>query len=287
MKDKSFKRRFVDFAIGTTAILLRKTSHNSARKEAFARRKPMVINMLLWLAIIVVTVFLDQLTKYLTVLHLKPIDTLPIIEDVLHLSYVENTGAAFGMMKDARWVFMITSTVAIIGILGYMIYRTYVQKIKMPWMEALSLSLIVGGGIGNMIDRTVLGYVVDMIDCRFIDFAVFNVADSFVCVGAGLMVLYLIITTVQEARAEKSARSQPATESEEISDEAIVETEESMEEILPETAVETADEPAEVVAVETAIPAVEETADGEPVEDSHEISVEDIVENPVEDGDHD
>jgi signal peptidase II len=162
--------------------------------------------MLIWLAVIIVTVFLDQLTKYLTVLHLKPIDTLPIIEDVFHLTYVENTGAAFGMMKDARWVFMITSTLAIIGILGYMIHRYYVKKEKMPWMEALSLSLILGGGIGNMIDRTMLGYVVDMIDCRFINFAVFNVADSFVCIGAGLMILYLIILTVREYQAEKAAK---------------------------------------------------------------------------------
>lgn len=162
--------------------------------------------MLIWLAVIIVTVFLDQLTKYLTVLHLKPIDTLPIIEDVLHLTYVENTGAAFGMMKDARWVFMVTSTAAIIGILGYMIHRAYIKKEKMPWMEALSLSLIVGGGIGNMIDRTMLGYVVDMIDCRFINFAVFNVADSFVCIGAGLMILYLIILTVKEYKAEKAAK---------------------------------------------------------------------------------
>ena len=162
--------------------------------------------MLIWLAVIIVTVFLDQLTKYLTVLHLKPIDTLPIIEDVFHLTYVENTGAAFGMMKDARWVFMITSTVAIVGILGYMIHRYYVKKEKLHWAEALSLSLILGGGIGNMIDRTMLGYVVDMIDCRFINFAVFNVADSFVCIGAGLMILYLIILTVREYQAEKAAK---------------------------------------------------------------------------------
>jgi signal peptidase II len=162
--------------------------------------------MLIWFAVIIVTVFLDQLTKYLTVLHLKPIDTYPIIEDVLHLTYVENTGAAFGMMKDARWVFMITSTVAIIGILGYMIWRAYVKKEKMHWMEALSLSFIVGGGIGNMIDRTVLGYVVDMIDCRFINFAVFNVADSFVCIGAGLMILYLIVEMGKEIKAEKAAK---------------------------------------------------------------------------------
>ena len=196
--------------------------------------------MLLWLAIIVVTVFLDQLTKYLTILYLKPIDTLPIIEDVLHLTYVENTGAAFGMMKDARWIFMITSTVAILAILGYMGYRTYAKKEKMPWLEALSLSLIVGGGIGNMIDRTVLGYVVDMIDCRFINFAVFNVADSFVCVGAGIMVLYLIKMTVEEFRAEKKAKSEAVDEEEEIADEvatevaSIPETEEAIEAPAPE-----------------------------------------------------
>ena len=171
--------------------------------------------MFIWLAIIVVTVFLDQLTKYLTVLYLKPIDTLPIIKDVLHLTYVENTGAAFGMMKDARWIFMVTSTLAIIGILGYMFHRIYVKKSRMPRMEALSLSLIVGGGIGNMIDRTTLGYVVDMIDCRFINFAVFNVADSFVCIGAGLMILYLIMEAVKEYRAEKAARSETVEDVEE------------------------------------------------------------------------
>lgn len=165
--------------------------------------------MLIWLAIIVVTVFLDQITKYLTILYLKPIDTLPLWEDVLHLTYVENTGAAFGMMKDSRWIFMVTSTLAIIGILGYMIYRVYIKKEKMPWMEALSLSFIVGGGIGNMIDRTLLGYVVDMIDFRLINFAVFNVADSFVCVGAGLMILYLILEMVKEARAEKATAPAP------------------------------------------------------------------------------
>ncbi len=198
--------------------------------------------MLIWLAVIIVTVFLDQLTKYLTVLHLKPIDTLPIIEDVLHLTYVENTGAAFGMMKDARWVFMVTSTVAIIGILGYMIHRTYIKKEKMPWMEALSLSLIVGGGIGNMIDRTMLGYVVDMIDCRFINFAVFNVADSFVCIGAGLMILYLIILTVKEFKAEKAAKmalaegEETESESEDTATDGAFATEEAVVETEADTA---------------------------------------------------
>ena len=199
--------------------------------------------MLIWLAVIIVTVFLDQLTKYLTVLHLKPIDTLPIIEDMFHLTYVENTGAAFGMMKDARWVFMVTSTLAIIGILGYMVYRYYVKKEKLHWAEALSLSLIVGGGIGNMIDRTMLGYVVDMIDCRFINFAVFNVADSFVCIGAGLMILYLIILTVKEYKAEKAAKSALAegedTESE--SEDAATDGAFAAEEVVVENEADTAE----------------------------------------------
>ena len=155
--------------------------------------------MFVWLAIIAVTIFLDQITKYLTVLYLKPVDTVPIIEDVIHLTYVENTGAAFGMMKDARWLFMTVSTLAIIGILIYMFAKRPTAK-----LENLSLAFIVGGGIGNMIDRTLLGYVVDMIDFRLINFAVFNVADSFVCVGAGLMILYLVRAMIQETKAEKA-----------------------------------------------------------------------------------
>ena len=174
--------------------------------------------MLIWLAVIIVTVFLDQLTKYLTVLHLKPIDTYPIIEDVLHLTYVENTGAAFGMMKDARWVFMITSTVAIIGILGYMIWRAYVKKEKMHWMEALSLSFIVGGGIGNMIDRVLLEYVIDFIDFTLINFAVFNVADSFVCVGVGIFALAVILDEIETSKKEKAAKLAAAAEADEVNE---------------------------------------------------------------------
>ena len=156
--------------------------------------------MFIWLVLIILTVAFDQLSKYLTILHLKPVGTVPIIEDALHLTYVENTGAAFGSLKDARWVFMIVSSVAIVAILCYMVWRTYIKKNPLPWVEALALSLIVGGGIGNMIDRTLLGYVVDMIDFRLINFAVFNVADSFVCIGAGLMMLHLVIMMLTEGK---------------------------------------------------------------------------------------
>ena len=157
--------------------------------------------MLIWIAIMVLAIFLDQLTKYLTILFLKPIPTFPIIEDVIHLTYVENTGAAFGMMKDARWLFMSVSSIAIIALLIYLFKKKTHHK-----LENLSIAFIIGGGIGNMIDRFFLGYVVDMIDFRLINFAVFNVADSFVCVGAGLLMLYIILSTVKEYKEEKARK---------------------------------------------------------------------------------
>ena len=144
--------------------------------------------MYIWIAVSIGTIFLDQLTKYLTIFYLKPVGSVPIIEDALHLTYAENTGAAFNMFDepDERWIFMSISTVAIVALLVYFFVRKPTDK----W-ECLSLAFIIGGGIGNMIDRFLLGYVVDMIDFCLIDFAVFNVADIFVCVGCGLMFLWL------------------------------------------------------------------------------------------------
>ena len=156
--------------------------------------------MLIWIAIMVLAVFLDQITKYLTVLCLKPIGTFPIIEDVLHLTYVENTGAAFGMMKNMRWVFMIVSSVAIVALLIYLFKKKSKSK-----LENWAIALIIGGGVGNMIDRVILGFVIDMIDFRLINFAVFNVADSFVTVGAFLLMGYLIADMIKETKKAKKA----------------------------------------------------------------------------------
>ncbi len=142
-----------------------------------------------WTLLTAAVIGIDQLTKFLAVTHLKPIDTKPLWEGVLHLTYLENRGAAFGMLKDHRWVFMVTSTAAIIGITVFLIvgFRKYYHPLLYT-----GLTFIVGGGIGNMIDRIALGYVVDFIDFRLINFAIFNGADSFVCVGAGLVILYVL-----------------------------------------------------------------------------------------------
>lgn len=149
--------------------------------------------MLFWILITVGVVVLDQFTKWLAVEYLIPIGTVPIIKDALHLTYVENPGAAFGMMQNSRWIFLLVSTVAIIAIIIYLIKFAPKNKLAL-----LSLAFILGGGIGNMIDRVALGYVVDFIDFRLINFAVFNVADSFVCVGAALLIIYVLFIEGKE-----------------------------------------------------------------------------------------
>ena len=163
--------------------------------------------MILTVAIMILCVVLDQWTKVLAVEKLAGIATYPLIENILHFTYVENRGAAFGMLADHRWVFMIFSTAAILAMLGWLFW----EKPKSWWIR-VSAAFIIAGGIGNMIDRVRLGYVVDFIDCRFIDFYVFNVADSFVCVGCAMFLLAAIYMEIMEAKKKKTAQASDTAE---------------------------------------------------------------------------
>ena len=140
----------------------------------------------LWAAVVLGVIIVDQLTKFLAVTYLKPIGTYPIIQDVFHLTYLTNEGAAFGMLKNHRWVFMTVSSVAIL-IIAVVLWRLKNGN----RLLCTALSLILGGGIGNMIDRIALGYVIDFLHFKAIDFPIFNAADSFVCIGGALFVIYL------------------------------------------------------------------------------------------------
>ena len=142
---------------------------------------------LLALAVTAVGILLDQLTKLLVSGGMALGDTIPILKDVLHITYVRNTGAAFGMLADRRWVFLVISTVTILALAVFLLRTSSRDPLLI-----VSLSMILSGGIGNMIDRLALGYVVDFIDFRLINFAVFNGADSFVCVGAALLFLAVL-----------------------------------------------------------------------------------------------
>ena len=174
--------------------------------------------MIVWILIIAGVVLLDQLSKWLVVEFLSRETPFVIIEGILRFKYSENRGAAFGSFDEQRWVFMIASIVGIIGMSIYLFKFSPKSK-----LACSALSMIIGGGIGNMIDRTFRTgeiYEGEKVVVDFIDFypfpdlwnAIFNVADSFVCVGAGLLILWCIISTVQEAKAEKLAKAQKTAE---------------------------------------------------------------------------
>lgn len=120
-----------------------------------------------------------------------------IIDGFLNFTFIKNDGMAFGMLDDKRWIFMVLSTVGIIAMLVYLFYLKGEGK-----LFCFSLALVIGGGIGNMFDRVVLGYVVDFIDVRCFDFWywIFNVADSAICVGAVLLLLAAAIDAYREGK---------------------------------------------------------------------------------------
>ena len=156
---------------------------------------------LLSLGAVILGVLADALTKVLAVKHLKGEDPVPLIRGVLRFSYVENPGAAWGMLSDHRWVFMVFSAIAIAVIVAYLIRR------DPPLSLYLSLSLILSGGIGNMIDRTFRGSVVDFIEFYLFEFPVFNVADCLVVIGSGLLIFWLISDTVRERKEKKNGEA--------------------------------------------------------------------------------
>jgi signal peptidase II len=160
---------------------------------------------LISLGIIAVGILADQLTKLLAVVHLSEISTFPLWKGVFHLTYVENRGAAFGMLAEHRWIFMVVSSVAILALLAWLV----LSKDLRP-LSVISLSMIASGGIANMIDRMRLGYVVDFFDFTLIDFAVFNVAYCFVCIGAGILALAMVLDLVREKK--KTAKGEAADE---------------------------------------------------------------------------
>ncbi len=156
--------------------------------------------MLIWILIMLGSVFVDQVSKWLIVRYLDPAEPFVIWEGVFRFSYVENEGAAFGIFSDQRWVFMVLSTVAIVALLLYL----WKWPPDSKWACA-AIALIAGGGIGNMIDRVRLGYVVDFLDFYLVPEIwpwVFNVADACVCVGGAILLTWCVISLIAEARAK-------------------------------------------------------------------------------------
>lgn len=144
---------------------------------------------MIYLSIIIFAIFLDQYSKYLVLALLKPIDTFPLISNFFHLTYVENRGAAFSLFSDMQ-VFLIATTVIFIVALIFLLIK--IPKIDENRWVNISIAFIIGGAIGNLIDRLRLDYVVDFLDFRMINFAIFNFADCFVVCGSIFLVIALL-----------------------------------------------------------------------------------------------
>ena len=137
---------------------------------------------------LIILVALDQLTKWLAIIKLKPIHDVPIIKGIFHLTYVENRGAAFGIFQGKHLFFIITTLAIIVFVT---IYYLKLPLGKESYCMRFSLTLLLAGAIGNLIDRIRLGYVVDFLYFKLIDFPVFNLAD--ICVVVGVAILSIII----------------------------------------------------------------------------------------------
>ena len=145
--------------------------------------------ILLDLIIISALVALDQYTKYLAVIHLKDKPAFIIFNGVLELNYLENNGAAFGMLRNQK-AFFIFVAVVVLSVIAYVLLKMPDQK-KYRILHLL-LSLITAGAIGNMIDRIRLNYVVDFIYFVLINFPIFNMADIYVTVSTAVLVILLL-----------------------------------------------------------------------------------------------
>lgn len=151
-----------------------------------------------WIAGFLCTVLLlilDQWTKYLAVIHLAGQEDIILIPGVLQLHYLENRGAAFGILQNQQWIFIV------LGLL-FLVFAGYIYAVLPKTKRFFPLHLItvvlVSGAVGNLIDRIRLRYVVDFIYASFIDFPVFNVADIYVTVSAALLFIYIIFFYKEE-----------------------------------------------------------------------------------------
>ncbi len=176
--------------------ILRKKIRNADKKadgRNMSKRKKILF--IIDFMILVLLISLDQFTKYLAVLKLKEQSAFDIIPGILELNYLENRGAAFGMLKNQKFFFVFVAIV-IIGLIIYFLYKAPDTK-KFNILHLL-LVMIASGAIGNMLDRIRLDYVVDFIYLVIIQFPIFNVADMYVTVATAILVIMLLFVYKEE-----------------------------------------------------------------------------------------
>ena len=144
-------------------------------------------------------VVVDQVTKLLVLANIPLFADIDAIPGLFHLTYVQNTGAAFSSFEGMRWL-----VVLLFAVLTVLILVEYFKK-RMPFspFERWCIAAIYGGGLGNVIDRVRLGYVVDMIEVDFMNFPVFNVADCFITCGCIALIVHMVFFNKEFWKEEK------------------------------------------------------------------------------------
>ena len=140
---------------------------------------------MLYLIGIIILIGLDQLSKYWAISALIGKGALGFIPGLLGFRYVENTGAAFSILRDKQLLLILLTTVMIAGLIGFLIKSI---RTETTIVVKMAYTLLIAGAIGNLIDRVRLDYVVDFLEFRFIQFPIFNLADVFVTVGVSLLI---------------------------------------------------------------------------------------------------
>ena len=148
--------------------------------------------LILFMALIVV---LDQIVKAIVTARIPLGQAVQAIPGLFHWTYLQNTGAAFSMLQGGRWLF------ALVCVGGLLVTAVLIKKkILTAPFELWCLAAIFGGGVGNLVDRIRLGYVVDMFEVEFMNFAVFNVADIFITCGAVVLFVYVLFFDRKEKK---------------------------------------------------------------------------------------
>ncbi|GAA0371836.1 signal peptidase II [Bacillus horti] len=161
---------------------------------------------MIYFLIAAVIVVVDQISKWMIVQLMELRDSIPIIEGIFHITSHRNVGAAFGILENQRLFFIAVTSIVAIGIIYYL-YKQRHSKALLVW----ALAIMLGGVIGNFIDRLLTGQVVDFFDVNivlgsfFYNFPIFNIADIAICVGVGLIILDLVLSSIRESKAKKLA----------------------------------------------------------------------------------
>lgn len=155
-----------------------------------------------WIVLVTAAVLvgLDQLFKWLAIENLSGIATFPLLDGIFHLTYVENRGAAFGIMNGWGIALIILTTVVLAGLVWLLLKG----KFKHPFL-LVAITLFIGGGVGNLIDRVFRQFVVDYLDFRLINFAVFNFADCCIVIGTIFLCIYVLFLSDKEKKEEETA----------------------------------------------------------------------------------